>query len=54
MAVIYEQPPSGGCECCGGPVRTRKAEGWMCSKCVKAGLYRLEGGLTWLRLQAGT
>ena len=43
MTTIKTQAPSGGCEACGGPVRTRKAEGWMCSNCVKAGLYCLEG-----------
>lgn len=27
------QRPSGGCEMCGGPVRTRKSGAWLCSDC---------------------
>jgi tRNA(Ile2) C34 agmatinyltransferase TiaS len=29
--------PSGGCDNCGGPVRTYKPDGWgwVCSKCLK-------------------
>jgi ribosomal protein L37AE/L43A len=34
MNVIVDQRPSGGCENCGGPVRTRKPSGWLCAKCV--------------------
>jgi hypothetical protein len=30
-----DQIPTGGCENCGGPVRTRKAHGWVCAKCEK-------------------
>ena len=30
-----DQAPSGGCENCGGPVRTRKGHGWVCSDCEK-------------------
>ena len=34
MNVIRDQMPSGGCENCGGTVRTRKRDGWICAKCV--------------------
>lgn len=27
------QKPRGGCEMCGGSVRTRKSGAWLCSKC---------------------
>jgi DNA invertase Pin-like site-specific DNA recombinase len=30
-----DQAPSGGCENCGGPVRTRKGHGWVCAECEK-------------------
>jgi reverse gyrase len=30
-----DQAPSGGCQNCGGPVRTRKGHGWVCSACDK-------------------
>lgn len=35
-----DQPPSGGCTNCGGPVRWQKehptwGKGWFCSQCVK-------------------
>jgi hypothetical protein len=38
--VIKDQPPAGGCDNCGGPVRWRKEHpawgyGWFCSKCVR-------------------
>jgi hypothetical protein len=34
--LINPQPPGGGCENCGGPVRTRKpGYGWTCWKCVR-------------------
>ena len=37
MTVVQDQRPSGGCEKCGGTVRTHKEDfGWMCTKCVKA------------------
>lgn len=32
---LQQQPPSGGCRNCGGPVRTMKDEGWVCAKCVR-------------------
>jgi hypothetical protein len=35
MTTIRDQAPSGGCENCGGPVRTRKGHGWVCAKCDK-------------------
>lgn len=31
--IIREQRPSGGCTNCGGRVRTRKADGWVCATC---------------------
>lgn len=27
------QTPSGGCTNCGGVVRTRKSQGWVCARC---------------------
>ncbi|MEV0477063.1 hypothetical protein [Streptomyces prunicolor] len=34
--IIYQQRPAGGCERCGGPVRTRKdGHGWTCARCVR-------------------
>lgn len=35
MTRIKDQPPRGGCVNCGGPVRTRKADGWVCAKCER-------------------
>jgi len=34
-----DQRPSGGCDNCGGPVRTRKSNGWVCAACER-GLNR--------------
>jgi ribosomal protein L37AE/L43A len=31
--IYFDQPPLGGCENCGAPVRTRKANGWVCWRC---------------------
>jgi hypothetical protein len=37
------QRPSGGCDCCGGPVRTYTTGiGWMCSKCIREERYVLD------------
>ena len=35
MSIIHDQPPSGGCENCGGVVRSRKIDGWLCSSCQR-------------------
>lgn len=29
-----DQTPRGGCTNCGGPVRTRKPQGWVCTDCA--------------------
>ena len=33
MTTIKQQRPTGGCTNCGAPVRTRKANGWVCTDC---------------------
>jgi hypothetical protein len=36
MNAVRPEPPRGGCENCGDPVRTRKKGwGWVCAKCVR-------------------
>jgi len=33
MTTIRDQKPSGGCINCGAPIRSRKANGWVCASC---------------------
>lgn len=33
--AVEPQRPTRGCTNCGGPVRTRKPEGWVCTRCAR-------------------
>ena len=45
MTTVKMQRPSGGCQNCGGALRTYKPNGvgWVCSECARR-LFRPDGG----------